>query len=224
MNERFRWFFASAGEGAGEMHIALVTAVAVTFAWVAPGWAQSTGEGCAAVEDGGARLLCYDAIFRIKAVDRPVDSGTGSWSVRSEQSRITDKTDVFVSVDSNQVVPDRFGGAGTKATLLLRCKDNSTSFTVWFGGQFMASSGGFDRVTYRIDDLPAEQSRWEESTNNEHMGLWNGGQSIPLIKALFGHSNFLLQATPYNESSVTLDFNVAGVENAVADLRKACNW
>jgi type VI secretion system protein VasI len=154
----------------------------------------------------------------------PVIEGTGKWSVRVETSKITDRQDVFVSVSSDQNVPPRFGGTGTPAELLIRCKDNTTSLTVWFAGQFMASSGGFDRVTYRLDKQPAVNDRWDESTNNQHMGLWSGGESIPLIKKLFGAENFLLQATPFSESSITLDFKVGGLENAVKPLREACGW
>ncbi len=190
--------------------------------------AQDTGEACAAIEDGGPRLLCYDAIFRMKVETAPSEEssigGVGKWNIRSETNRITDKTDVFVSVNSNQTIPARFGGAGSMAYLLLRCEENTTALTVWFGGQFMAASGGYDLVTYRIDDQPAVRDRWSESTNNEHMGLWSGGQSIPVIKSLFGHKNLLIQAVPFNENPLTLDFDISGVEAAVKDLRTACSW
>lgn len=185
--------------------------------------AQNTGQECAAVEDGGARLACYDSVFRT-TTSTPVVEGKGAWQVREETSKITDKTNVYVTVESDQLVPDRFGGRGTPATLIVRCQDDTTSLTIWFGGQFMASSGGFDRVTYRLDKQAAVNDRWEESTNNEFMGLWSGGQSIPLIKQLFSAQNFLVQATPFNESSITLDFKVGGLEHAIAPLRKACGW
>lgn len=202
---------------------ALIALPLIGAASTEPVVAQTTGEECALIEDTQSRTACYDSIFRTK-VETPVSDGTGKWRVRSEISRVTDKTDVYVSVDSDQDVPSRFGGTGTPATLLIRCQDNTTSFTVWFGGQFMASSGGFDRVTYRIDDRPAVDDRWEESTNNEHMGLWTGGRSIPLAKSLFGAQNFLLVATPFSESSITLDFKVGGLEEAIQPLREACGW
>jgi type VI secretion system protein VasI len=56
------------------------------------------------------------------------------------------------------------------------------------------------------------------------MGLWSGGQAIPLIKQMFGRKNFLVQATPFNESPLTLDFDIIGVEEAVKGLRTACDW
>lgn len=185
---------------------------------------QTTGEECAKIDDSAKRMVCYDSVFRTKAATPVVEGEAGKWSIRSEQSRITDKTDVFVSLQSDQVVPDRFGGAGRPAVLNLRCQDDTTSLTVWFGGQFMASSGGFDQVTYRIDTREAVGDRWDVSTNNEHLGLWSGGQSIPLIKSLFGAENLLVQAAPFNENKVVLDFKVGGIENAVKPLREACGW
>lgn len=204
-----------------------IMVAAMLSAGAAGGQELEKAKACAASDDGNERLLCYDAIFRldIKPTAAPEPpANKGKWQGRTEKNKLTDKTDVFVSVNSNEPVPARFGGDGALATLMLRCRDNTTSMTVWFGGQFMASSGGFDRVTYRIDDAPAKDDRWEESTNNEHMGLWNGGRSIPLIKALFDHKTFLLQATPFNESSITLSFDIAGVEQAVTELRAACGW
>lgn len=186
--------------------------------------------GCAAVEDGGERLLCYDAIFRMKIETAEVprsDSAVGDvglWNIRTETNRITDRTDVFVSVNSSQTVPARFVFSGSQAVLMLRCQEGTTALTVWFAGQFMASSGGYDQITYRIDDLPAVRDQWAESTNNEHMGLWSGGKAIPLIKQMFGRKNFLVQATPFNESPLTLDFDITGVEKAVNELRTACSW
>lgn len=211
----------------GKLFLGAVAAATMLFGGAVHAQETEKAKACAAMDDGGKRLLCYDAIFRldIKPTATPEPPASkGKWQGRTEKNKLTDKTDVFVSVNSNEPVPARFGGDGALATLLLRCQNNTTSMTVWFGGQFMASSGGFDRVTYRIDDAAAQDDRWEESTNNEHMGLWNGGRSIPLIKALFGHKTFLLQATPFNESSITLSFDIAGVEQAVTDLRAACGW
>ncbi len=184
---------------------------------------QTTGEGCGAIDDSAKRMICYDALFRT-ATSTPVIEGTGAWNITTETSRITDTTNVFVTLESDQPIPARFGGGGQKAVLNLRCRENTTSFTIWFGGQFMASSGGFDRVTYRIDDRPAVDDRWEESTNNEHMGHWSGGRSIPLIKSLFGAQNLLVRATPFNESAITIDFKVGGIEAAIEPLREACGW
>jgi type VI secretion system protein VasI len=186
--------------------------------------AQSSGAGCAAVEDGQARLACYDALFRTEATTETPAGSTGKWTVRRETSRLTDKVEIFMTVESDQIVPSRFGGSGSRAALLLRCQDNTTAMTVWFGGRFMADSGGFDRVTYRIDDKPPVQGRWSASTNNEHMGLWSGGVSIPAIKSMFGARNFLLVATPFNESPITLDFKIGGLEAAIKPLREACAW
>lgn len=149
---------------------------------------------------------------------------TPKWTVQTEVSRLTDKTDVFLLLDSDQSIPAMFGGVGQPATLFIRCQDNTTALTIWFGDKFIASSGGFDRVTYRIDKKSAVSDRWDESTDNKHMGLWSGGQSIPLIKSLFGAENFLVQATPFNDNPLTLDFKVGGLETAIAPLRNACGW
>jgi type VI secretion system protein VasI len=87
----------------------------------------------------------------------------------------------------------------------------------------MADSGGYDRVTTRIDDLRAETRSWVESTNNEALGLWRGS-GISFIRSMFGHDVLLVQATPFNDNTIIIEFPITGVEDAIKPLREACHW
>lgn len=189
-----------------------------------PSFAQTenTGQSCAAIEDGGARLLCYDAVFRVThSNDAP--AGLGIWKSDADTSKIDDSKEVYLSVDSAEPVSTKFG-EGDPATLTVRCQKRTTAVSIYFGGAFMADSGGFGKVVYRIDKKPAVTKAWDVSTSNKHLGLWNGGTAIPFIKSLFGANQVLIEATPFNEDSVTLTFPVAGLESAIKPLRDACKW
>ncbi|WP_417585083.1 type VI secretion system-associated protein TagO [Pelagibacterium sp.] len=184
--------------------------------------AQDTAEQCGAIDDGAERLVCYDLLFR---VDRSAEqSGPESqWTVRTDVSRIDDSTNVFMNLSSSDTFPKRFGGEG-RATMLVRCSENTTTLYFTMGGHHLADLQNYGRVTYRIDDAPAQTKRFTESTDNQALGLWNGGSSIPLIKSLFGAENLLVQITPYGESAITVDFPITGFEEEIAPLREACNW
>lgn len=79
-------------------------------------------------------------------------------------------------------------------------------------------------VTYRLDDDKARNASMDASTDNEALGLWNGGRAIPVIKQMLGKSKMILRARPYGESAFTATFNIAGIEEAIAPLRQECHW
>lgn len=61
------------------------------------------------------------------------------------------------------------------------------------------------------------------STSNEAL-FWPDGEDIGLLRRLSDARTLLIQATPYNENSVTVEFHVAGVVRALTPLREACGW
>ena len=149
---------------------------------------------------------------------------TNAWQVRSKTSALDDSTSVFLSVSSEDPVRDRFG-RGSPARLTVRCLENTTSVTINFAGLFMSNTQGGGRVDFRVDDNPAGNVRMAVSNNNQALGLWRGGQSIPFIqKHLLNGDSLYLRATPFNESPVEMHFNISGLDDVIDPLREACNW
>lgn len=176
-------------------------------------------EECAAIQSPDDRLNCYDQAFKTTSTpDAP-----GKWQVKIDTSKLDDTTTVIMVVESEEMVPGRFGG-GEHGALIFRCQESTTSaYTIW-AGQFMSDHQGGGRVDYRIDDKPAQHKEMVSSTDNKALGLWSGGASIPFIKSLFGASSVYMRATPFNESPKEMTFNVKGLEEAVTPLREACGW
>lgn len=141
--------------------------------------------------------------------------------MRSETSKFDDRTNVFLTTQSEEALSCRFN-SGT-ATLVVRCLENTTS-VVLVTGCHMADLGSYGKVEYRIDDRRASSVRMRESTDNKALGLWRGGQAIPFAKRLFGADRLLMRFTPYGESSMTASFDISGLEEAIKPLREACHW
>lgn len=177
---------------------------------------------CRLIDSDLDRLACYDRASGRTPEKTDVQTSS-SWNVSVEKSEMTDDTNVFVSVASNEAV--NCGWSTQPTTLMLRCKENTTSAYFVTGCHMTASEyNSYGQVTYRIDDANARTKSFEESTNNRSLGLWRGRKSIPFIKELIGHDRLLARMTPYGENAFTVDFNIAGLDNAIAPLRKACNW
>lgn len=145
------------------------------------------------------------------------------WKVSRWQSKMDDSPAVLLRSQSEEIVSGRFGSPGP-ATLMLRCLENTTNLLVKVNDHFLADIQGYGNVRYRIDDRQAAILRMRESTDNEALGLWTGGQAIPVIRRMFGHDQVTMQITPFNQSPVTVTFPITGLQEAIVPLRKACHW
>lgn len=148
------------------------------------------------------------------------------WHTRVGVSPMDDSKSVFLSTTSNERVPGRYGKAPARVALYVRCVENTTSLILEMNGNHMASSSYHDwgHVQMRIDENRAFTKAMTESTDNSSLGLWSGGNSIPVIKQMFGAEKLTLRATPYSESPITMTFDIGQLEDDIAPLREACHW
>lgn len=196
-------------------------AVALT-ATCAPGFAA--GEGCIQISNDLDRLACYDKALGRTPEQKTEPTAKGNWSVTSETSKLTDQTNVFLRVESDETVNCGWNRGG-KVTLYVRCVENKTGL-IFATGCHMTSSqyNDYGDVTYRLDDEKAKTVGMQESTNNRSLGLWSGGRSIPVIKQMFDKSQMVVRMTPYGENPFTATFDISGLEESIKPLREACHW
>lgn len=174
---------------------------------------------CAQIADNRQRLECYDLEYRKEATV----SIESAWIVKEEVSRIDDSKNVFLTVFSKDSIRARFGSPAP-ASLHIHCRENTTMLYIVMAGNFLSDIQDYGQVTYRIDTAPAGRTSMDVSTDNAALGLWSGRRSIPFIRSMFGGSNLLIRITPFNESTLTVDFPIQGLEEAIQPLRAACNW
>ena len=178
---------------------------------------------CTQIEDNKERLTCYDKLYG-KIPSTKSKEFSSKWRSRSNSSDLTDKTNVFLTLDSNEVIDCGWNG-GAKISLILRCSENTTAVLLSTGCHMTSSNyNDYGKVTYRLDKNPASAVNMQESTNNRTLGLWSGGKSIPFIKRMFGKQKMLVRATPFNENPFTATFDISGVEKEIKPLRQSCGW
>jgi type VI secretion system protein VasI len=144
------------------------------------------------------------------------------WQVSVDRSPVDDSETVELKLRSQKPFTDRFGRKKW-GFINISCIENSTSFTIWPGGEFVAASGEFGYVTYRIDKNKAQKKFMSESTDNEVLGLWYG-LGIDLIREISEGKTLFIRITPYNESPVDLTFQVGGLKKVLPKVQKACGW
>ena len=148
---------------------------------------------------------------------------TGKWRINKDKSQIDDSESVYLSLNSNALIPGQFGGSGP-AMLWLRCLESTTAVLLQVNDLFLTDIEGYGSVTYRVDDRKAIKIRMVASTDNKSLGLWSGGSAIPFIKNLMKGEHVVFRVTPFNESPVEFEMDLSGITAAVDPLRKACKW
>lgn len=141
------------------------------------------------------------------------------WRVTEEASRMDGSATVFMSLSADEPVPTSYGTM-TRPSLHIRCRERATNLFIageWFLGNDVP-------VMFRLDkDKPVQQT-WQASSDSKAAGLWNGGTSIPFIKAMLGREQLLVRVTPYRDGPREMAFSIGGLAKAVEPLRKACGW
>ncbi|MGO3058834.1 MAG: type VI secretion system-associated protein TagO [Halomonas sp.] len=160
------------------------------------------------------------------ATPAPPPKPRSPWRVRKDVSPMDDSTNVFLNTNSSQRIPGRYGRSSGYATLTVRCLENTTAMYLVMNDHHLASSPyhNWGHVQMRIDDRQAFSKSMDASTDNKALGLWRGGQSIPVIRQMFGADQLTLRATPYSESSITMTFDISQLEEEIEPLREACHW
>lgn len=188
---------------------------------ISPVRAQDDPKKCAAISSDAERLECFDLIF--KKSSTMTTAPKSDWVVTEEKSKIDDSTNVSLTVSSMQPIRNQYGQQANLDMYIL-CREKKTDFYIVFGGHFMSSIENYGKVTFRLDKRPAFQKQLTESTDHKALGLWGGATSIPFIKGLFGGSDLFVRAIPFNQSAVSADFNVSGLQSAISPLERACKW
>jgi type VI secretion system protein VasI len=177
---------------------------------------------CTEIENSLDRLACYDDEAGYNPEVREGVTGSGNWLVRMETSQLDDSQNVFLTLYSEEQTncPYKSGNH----SIHMACRENETNLWIHFGECFMSSIQGKGQVTYRLDTEQAATRDFRESNNNMALGLWSGGTAIPFIKKMIGHDQMIIRATPFSDSTVTGEYDIVGLEEAVQPLRDACNW
>ncbi|MBC7003706.1 hypothetical protein BIZ37_14170 [Photobacterium sp. BZF1] len=173
---------------------------------------------CAVVEGELARLDCFDSLAKQYKLDKPQNVGaklteTGHWNVSETVNPIDDSKTVTLVLDASS------GKSRWKDKIyfVARCQSNKTDVYIGWN-DYLGSEAS---VLTRIGSNKAVTSKWYLSTDSQ---ATFHKKPISFLKSMEEANKLVAQITPYNESPVTAIFDTTGLSNALAPLRKTCNW
>lgn len=199
----------------------------------APAHAQDSGDlsSCAAIASDSMRLFCYDMLAARETlggggdepavVTEPAQESGPNWLLETAKSPIDGSDMQFLSVKGVGTMPGQLRIFPT--WLMLACREDQTNIWFDFGDEFtFATENG--RISYLIDNGPAQNMTFKESDDGHALGLWTGKSAISFANSLFGANFLVVFTTPNSSNQIESKFTISGLEEAVGPLRKACHW
>ncbi|MEN8933965.1 MAG: peptidoglycan-binding domain-containing protein [Planktotalea arctica] len=148
------------------------------------------------------------------------DKIAGWWVINEERAAIDDSPSV-VAVNYSAYNAGSYSGI---TALIAQCREGDTS-VVFVQDDFLISAirrSSFD-ITYRIDDAPAQQTRWSELTSNKGAGLF-GSKSENFLRELYDANDFFIRLRDGDGQRHDAEFELSGIQNAIEAVAGACGW
>ena len=221
--------------------VAALLAICFQFCFVGAGVAQtgdrardphaffSALKNCGQSESGSARNECIDNVA--------TQFGPGArWTVYRNKSKIDDSETILLALGAfnvaQQFAREAFDAlvdqkpSGKTPLKVYRveimCREGRTTFSINFADTLFFTSDGGDSVTYRIDDLPAEQLRFSITHKNDSLQLGKG--AVPFIKKRLSAKRLVLRVHPFRQNDITHEFRLTGLSEKISEVRNACRW
>ncbi|MBM7341695.1 type VI secretion system-associated protein TagO [Pantoea coffeiphila] len=179
---------------------------------------------CRTEVNGTKRLACYDKLFPIGSSDEGEESAnkpainTGKWFTHTTTSPVDDSKNVVLMLESNDTIRTAFGETVTPA-IFVTCREKKTELYVNWDVYLGLNETS---MLYRLDKQKAVERTWTISTDTK--ATFYSGKVIDFVKSISKADKLFARITPYNESPVSVTFDVAGLSDALQPLKQACGW
>lgn len=144
-----------------------------------------------------------------------------SWTMRSEQSPFSGRTNVYLSTASDG--PLRCGPR-RRATLMLRCQEDATTAYVAHDCDTPTLDDEGWHMELVIDDGPLEPLQLQSDDRGEALGFWTYREARPFIERLMDARQLHLRFTDLRGRQNEMSFDLEGLGDEIGALRQACGW
>lgn len=177
---------------------------------------QNELEAIRQVESDSERLEAYDEFVdelmeAAAATETEARTDTGDWTVERSADPMSDETQVLFLLMADE------GAAryGRPPALVVRQQgENLEVYIAW--NEYLSDDR--QRVTHRIDGQDPVTLRWSVSTSNN--ATFYPSDDLQLVRQLLRADTFVVRTTPYNESPMTITFDVRGFSAAAGQFEE----
>ncbi|MFZ1726676.1 MAG: peptidoglycan-binding protein [Albidovulum sp.] len=148
------------------------------------------------------------------------DRIAGWWAIKRERAAVDDSPQI-TAVNYSAYEPSNFMGL---TALFARCVEGETAL-IFVQDDFLMSD--FRRktfeITLRIDETPAQQTRWNGLTSSKGAGLF-GSDAETFIRTIYDAKRLFIRLTENNGQNHDATFDLTGSQEAFEEVAGACGW
>jgi hypothetical protein len=183
--------------------------------------------GCSLIKDRDQKIACYEqATIDAKAPPPPAAALSAvpkQWRIRESRSPIDDSVEVLAFTAAENAHSPQPPPGGTRATLMIACRDEQTMITVNVN-DLIASVSGVS-VVHRVGSAPAPSSAgWTSDQSGRTVGLWSSDKSVPVIRRMLSADRFFIRTEAPSLGATEATFDVRGLSKFVDRIAAACGW
>lgn len=157
------------------------------------------------------------------AAATPEAPSIGKWTVDEETDKMDKVRNVTLMLRSDEPMELAFPYNDKYASLVIRCKKQSTDFYIVTETPVHSVYGEFSstRIRYRFDEEKPVSSTFSEST--DHSAVF-APSPISLARRLAKATSWTFEFTPYDAGPTSVTFSVSGLAQALPKVSSACGW
>ena len=211
------------GDGMKSLALAVL---ALCFYWQ-PVWGRDAELedailACAAKKEASEKMKCYEVLAEsLRHVrEKMAAEGfkeMGNWLTATQQDKVNDSKMFIAFVQANETLKTSAGEK--RPNLYLRCVNDVTDAFVSWERPVPAEDG--IEVEYRVDEAKPAKELWMGGKNGQSTFV---ARPVLFVKRLVGSGKLAMSVQPKGETRTLISFDLAGVDNVIAELRNACHW
>jgi len=148
------------------------------------------------------------------------DRMAGWWAIKTERAAVDDSLQI-TAVNYSAYDPSNYMGM---TGLIARCVEGETAL-IFVQDDFLMADyrrNTFD-ITLRVDEAPAQETRWNGLTSNKGAGLF-GTEAESFIRTIYDAKRLFIRLTENNGQDHDATFQLAGGDAAFEEVAGACGW
>jgi len=145
----------------------------------------------------------------------------GAWDLAVGEDPSSYEVVASLQQDSASTIKDEYATRDVTPQLAFRCAPGNSAITVRVDWQRFISSFNTE-VGFKVDGGKALWQKWGVDPSNRITTSKSAADSQSLLDQLAGGNALQVEVTPYSESPVTVEFDLAGFSQGLAALQVAC--
>lgn len=168
------------------------------------------------------RLKSFAIAALLATAFAEADEVPGDWILGVGEDSSTNETVASLRQDSQGTIKDEYAKQDLHPQLIFRCVPGNATIMARIDWQRFISSFNIE-LGFKVDGGKYTWLKWKVDQSNKVTLSPSAEDSQRLIDLALTGNKLLVEVTPYSQSPVTVEYDLAEFSVALANLKNSCN-